>query len=213
MPNSEHEAPVMAVLRAFNDWSDSLTPEDAKRIQWGFTTSHRRVLDKNRPEELQPDGSIQCSMNGFREEVKHLMFVMEIANSQSLLEVRGKIGKWLVGHQVRTGMIVKVDLEVHDEGADSLNISFEVWRAREVNDKLFEELGLEGQPTTKGSNVLYNEEKGVLWIAAEGAEGGKVVFAKMFQSGGPYSIVNVRYHFIDMNTVFSSSRSRLRPTL
>jgi hypothetical protein len=202
----------MPLVYAFGKWSDSLAkvnPEDSRRTKWIACTSHRKLLESQKPEELQPDGSVQSSLKEGEDQDKHLMFVVEVANSQSLTVVRQKIGKWIFVHGVRTGMIMKVDFKLQSSAHDVLVLHFEMWRVREVELALFNLFGLEGKPIKEDSDIWYDEEMGFMWIPPSG-QGDSVVYATLSQSGGPYEVEKVRNPCTNMNRMFISARHQIR---
>ena len=144
------------------------------------------------------------------------MFVVEVANSQSIEAVRDKIGHWLLCHGARTGLILKVDLLLaDDEGAiDSLKLSYEMWRAREVDWKDYNEMdNLNGKALVKASKVLYDKDRDAMWIKKmrATAEDGTVLFAMLFASGGPYDVAKVRDLFVERSTFLIAARNHLNP--
>jgi hypothetical protein len=192
-PDVHHESPVEPVYKHFPLWSSKLDQEASRRIQWINCTSHRKLWEDDQPEELQPDGSVQSCLKKGPDEDKHLMFVVEVANSQSFTAVRQKLGKWIFGHGVRTGLIIKVILQ-ENPGAhakDTLSLSFELWRVREVDFATFASFCLKGKPIKEGSDIWYNKKMGIMWIPVT-VQGGVVVYTTLSQSGGAFDVTKVR---------------------
>jgi hypothetical protein len=203
LPDVAHEAPIEPIHTAFALWSKSLGDEHSNRVQWIGTTSHRMSLENKRPEEMQPDGSVQSSPDDDRDEATELTFVVESANSQSMSNVRQKVGRWLLRRGVRAALIINIEYEEKSTDKETLKLSFELWRKAWLTTDEFTGLAPHGT-AFKDTNIMY-ARGGLMWLRGASSTDGQFV-AMLCQYGGPYNVIGVRVPSDEMNKMLISGR-------
>jgi hypothetical protein len=128
--------------------------------------------------------------------------VVEVANSQSLTDVKKKAAKWLLEHFVRTVLVIKIDHQ-DNAGGESLSVSYELWRRRgTLNNEQFRQFK-NIQDTFTKTTVSYDPNLQVMWKR----NGESISIATLSQSGGPYPATEVCDPSDERNTMFISHRN------
>jgi hypothetical protein len=142
-------------------------------------SAHCTISEEQLLEELQPDGSIQCTtLKGS----KQLTFVVEVANSQSLEKVHTKISKWLLKHYTRSALIIKLDRAAKEE---SMMISFELWRRIDVEPDNQNETV---KSMIRGANDTIYKVKDTVFRRKPKDGKGFTFLAYQAESAGPYIV-------------------------
>jgi hypothetical protein len=191
-----------------------LALEDQTRIKWVGSASHRTLLEGKPLEDLQPDGSVQSTRGGGK--TAHLTFVVEVANSETLLKVRNKVGKWLLHHFVRAALIINITHKkpsTEDE-SESLKISFELWRRMGVPAKTMKKIKL-SRDGFKNSVISWCKRVMVMWDGEawdptiEGQEPESLVdIASLVQHTDACEVNEVCDPFDEVNSMLTAGRNQ-----